>query len=190
MDTVRIFTHPSEIFCPDYHFLFHFWPQQRLNSKNFQCYATFVRTMHLAFLKKSPVLSGFPPSIFPKFDEICPDRDAYINRGPPISLPSRKMEFLQRLLAFITRRRQSTGQSTTGTHPPQAASTTSMFHGVRTVFIIGGTFTTIVNGKPQIRAPSSRSMRRMERSSGTSSSRRTTSTTGTRTKFRCCSTRP
>jgi len=68
------------------------------------------------------------------------------------------MEFLQRLLAFITRRRQSTGQSTTGTHPPgppQAASTTSMFHGVRTVFIIDGTFTTIVNGKPLLRASSS-----------------------------------
>jgi len=73
-----------------------------------------------------------------------------------LSLPT-KMELLRRLLTSITRRRQSTGQSTTGTHPPQAASesTTSMFHGVRTVFSIGGTFTTIVNGKPQLRASSS-----------------------------------
>jgi len=40
--------------------------------------------MHLAFLKKSPVLSRFPPSIFPKFDEICPDQNlfsALINWG-------------------------------------------------------------------------------------------------------------
>ena len=75
-----------EIFCLDYHFEFHFWPQQCLNSKKFQCCATCVQMMHLAFLKKSPVLSGFPPSIFPKFDEICLDWDlfsALINRGPP-----------------------------------------------------------------------------------------------------------
>jgi len=77
------------------------------------------------------------------------------------SLPT-KMGFLQRLLTFITRRRQSTNQSTTETHPPQTVSMTSMFHGVRTVFIIGGTFTTIVNGKPQIRAPSSRTTTSIE----------------------------
>jgi len=81
----------------------------------------------------------------------------------PITMPSlpTKMGFLQRLLTFITHRRQSINQSTTETHPPQTASMTSMFHGVRTVFIIGGTFTTIVNGKPQIRASSSRTIRQV-----------------------------
>jgi len=78
-----------KIFCLDYHFLFHFWPQQRLNSKIFPCCATFVWTMHLAFLKKSPVLSRFPSSIFSKFDEICPDQDlssALINQGPVLAI--------------------------------------------------------------------------------------------------------
>jgi len=65
------------------------------------------------------------------------------------------MDFLQRLFTFITRRRprRSTNLSTTETHPQQAAaSPNSMFYGVRTVNIFGGTF--IVIGKPQLLASS------------------------------------
>ena len=58
------------------------------------------------------------------------------------------MNFLQRLRAFFTRRRsqESASQSTQDIHPsPQAAPSTSVFHGVGTLTIIGGTF--IVIGK-------------------------------------------
>ena len=61
-----------------------------------------------------------------------------------------KMKFLQRLLTFITRRRPQPlpSQSTTDRQPAQpAALPTNMFHGVETVFIIGGTFTIISIGK-------------------------------------------
>jgi len=64
----------------------------------------------------------------------------YLYRIHPMTNAS-QMKFLKRLLTFITRRRpQSPSQATTETHPPQAASSTNMFHGIGTVNIIGGTF--------------------------------------------------
>jgi len=54
-----------ENFCPDYHF---FVPFLATTTFEFACRATFVRTMHL-------FCPDFPPSIFPKFDEICSDQD-------------------------------------------------------------------------------------------------------------------
>jgi len=55
------------------------------------------------------------------------------------------MNLLQRLLAFLTHRRpqQSASQLTQEAHPQQAVPSTSIFHGVGTLTIFGGTFLVI-----------------------------------------------
>jgi len=62
MDSVRIFTHPSPILRPDYHFVL--FLATMFEFENILVLRNFCPEL---FLKKSPVLSGFPTQHFSKF---------------------------------------------------------------------------------------------------------------------------